>query len=91
MQRIRELRYGDFESESVAAESDLSRGYARWRLHSRGASTRLDIDFRFAIDGYAWVPSFIGRFVVASALKQDARALIRGIEKAILLRSKRSK
>jgi hypothetical protein len=90
LQLIRELSYGDFESESVAAESDLTRGYARWRLQSRGASTRLDIDFRFAMESYAWVPAFISRFVAATALEEDAQALIDGIERAVLLRGKRS-
>jgi len=82
LQRIRELGYGEFESNSVAEESDLSRGYARWRLTDRGGATRLDIDFSFAMDSYAWVPSFVSRFVAGAALKSDAEELIRGIEGA---------
>jgi hypothetical protein len=91
LQLIRELSYGDFVSDSVPAESDLARGYARWRLRDQGPSTRLDIDFRFAMDSYAWVPSFISRFVVASALESDAKALIDGIERAVLVRELGSK
>jgi hypothetical protein len=90
LQLIRELNHGEFESDSVAAESDLARGYARWRLQDQGATTRLDIDFSFAMDSYAWVPSFIGRFVAASALKEDAEELIDGIERTALLRDTRS-
>jgi len=82
VQLIRERTYGDFESDSVAAESDLSRGHARWRLESEGAATRLVIDFRFAMDSYAWVPSFVTHFVARSVLKEDAEALINGIEQA---------
>lgn len=81
VQLIRALGYGDFESNSVAEESDLSRGYARWRLSDRGAVTGLDIDFRFAMNTYSWVPSFVSRFVARSALKADARELIAGIER----------
>jgi hypothetical protein len=81
VQLIRALGYGDFESNSVAEESDLSRGYARWRLHDRGAVTELDIDFKFAMDSYSWVPSFVTRFVARSALKADARELVEGIER----------
>jgi len=90
LQLIRELGHGDFESDSVAAESDLTRGYARWHLQDEGTSTRLDIDFRFAMRSYAWVPSFISRFVAASALAEDAKALIDGIERAVSLRRKLS-
>ena len=82
VQRIRERGYGDFESQSVAAESDLSRGYARWRLEDLGGATRLDIDFSFAMESDAWVPSFISRFVARTALEEDAETLIDGIERA---------
>ena len=89
LQLIREVSYGDFESNSLAAESDLTRGYARWHLQNRGDATRLDIDFRFAMESYTWIPSFISRFVVASALRSDAKALIEGIERTALLRDVR--
>ena len=85
VQLIRERGYGDFESDSVAAGSDLSRGYARWRLRNRGSATRLDIDFSFAMDSYAWVPSFVSRYVARSALKEDAETLIDGIERTVRL------
>ena len=83
VQLIRELGYGDFESESVSGESDLSYGYARWRLHNRGDNTGLNIDFIFAMDSYSWIPSFLTRFIARSALKEDAAVLIRGIERAV--------
>ena len=89
VQLISEPGYGDFESYSVAAESDLSRGYARWRLHDRGDATRLDIDFEFAMDSYSWVPSLVSRIVVRSALKGDAEKLIEGIEHVVRLRDGR--
>lgn len=82
VQLIREQGYGDFESESVAAESDLSRGHARWRLGDEGGVTRLDIEFRFALESYDWVPPALSRLVIRSALEADARALIDGIERA---------
>jgi hypothetical protein len=89
VQIIRERGYGEFESESVAAESDLARGYARWRLNAEGAATRLDIDFQFAMDSYAWVPGFVTRFVARSALRADAEALLDGIEQAASRRKTR--
>lgn len=82
VQLIRELGHGDFESRSVAAESDLSRGYARWRLHDRGRETDLEIDFSFAMESYSWLPSFVTRFVANAALKSDSQELIEGIERA---------
>ncbi|MCG6863368.1 MAG: hypothetical protein LJE70_19205 [Chromatiaceae bacterium] len=86
LQLIRELSYGVFESHSVAEESDLSRGYARWRLRDRQGATELEIDFSFAMDSYAWVPAFLSRFVARSALRADAGALIAGIERTVRLR-----
>jgi hypothetical protein len=86
VQLIREIAQGAFESESVAAESDLSRGYARWVLSEQGSATRLDIDFRFAMGSYGWVPSVVTRLIARSALKEDAQALIEGIERAVHLR-----
>jgi len=83
VQLIRERAYGDFESESVAAESDVSRGHARWRLSDADTATRLDIEFRFALDSYDWVPSFLSRLAIRSALEADALALIQGIERAV--------
>ena len=90
LQLIKELGYGDFESHSVADESDLSRGYARWRLHDLGEATRLDIDFRFAMESYSWVPSFMSRYVVRSALQADTGALIEDIELAVRQRERGS-
>lgn len=83
VQRIRERGYGDFESHSVAAESDLSRGYARWHLEDLGDTTRLDIDFSFAMDSDAWVPSFVSRYIARAALEEDAEKLLDGIEQAV--------
>lgn len=87
LQLIRELDAGVFESHSVAAESDLSRGYAQWRLRDQGEATRLEIDFRFAMESYAWAPAFLSRFVVRSVLEADARALISGIERTVRLQT----
>ncbi len=87
VQLIREQGYGEFESESVAAESDLSRGHARWRLGDEGGVTRLDIEFRFALQSYDWVPPALSRLVIRSALEADARALIAGIERAAVPRT----
>jgi hypothetical protein len=83
VQLIRELAHGAFASESVAAESDLSRGHARWVLSEQGPATRLDIDFRFAMDSHGWVPPVVTRLIARSALKGDAQALIEGIERAV--------
>lgn len=83
LQLIRERGYGEFESRSIPEESDLSRGYARWRLSKLGESTRLEIHFSFAMDSYSWVPSFVSRFVAGVALKADAEELIAGIERAV--------
>lgn len=90
VQLIREPAYGVFESDSVAAESDLSRGYARWRLQDQGAVTTLDIDFRFALTSKAWVPSVVSRFVASVALREDTEALIEGIERAVQRRQAQS-
>lgn len=81
VQLIRALGSSDFESHSVAAESDLSRGYARWRLHEQSGATDLEIDFSFAMDSDSWLPSFVTRFVARAALKSDAQELIMGIER----------
>jgi hypothetical protein len=81
-QRIRELSHGDFESHSVPEESDLAFGYARWRLTDEGSRSRLDIDFRFAMRSYAWVPAWVTRAVARSVLKADAAELAQGIERA---------
>lgn len=90
LQHIRELGYGHFESQSVPEQSDLSRGYARWRLRDQEELTRLDIDFRFAMDSYSWVPSFVSRLVARSALRADAEELIAGIERAVALQDGRA-
>jgi hypothetical protein len=87
VQLIRERGYGDFESVTVPAESDLTYGRARWHLTDEGARTGLSIDFTFALDVHTWLPRFVGRLVVRSVLRADAQALIAGIE-AVAHRSK---
>lgn len=82
VQLIRELAQGDFESNSVTEESDLSFGYARWRLFGEGDQTRLGIDFRFSMDSHSWLPSFVTRMVARSALRSDTLELVKGIEDA---------
>ncbi|MGA7981047.1 MAG: SRPBCC family protein [Chromatiaceae bacterium] len=81
VQLIREVGYGDFESTSVPAESDLSYGYARWRLSDQGPRTGLSIDFTFAIDTHSWLPAFVGRLVARAVLRSDTVELIKGIER----------
>jgi hypothetical protein len=83
VQLIRELGQGTFESDSVPEESDLSYGHARWRLFDEGGDTRLDIDFRFAMESYSWVPSWVSRAVAGSVLKADAAELVQGIERTV--------
>lgn len=90
VQLIRELGYGDFESDSVPEESDLSDGHARWRLFADGGRTRLDIDFRFVMSTYSWVPAWVNRVVARSVLEADAAELIQGIEQAARRREGRS-
>jgi hypothetical protein len=86
VQLIRELGAGDFASESVPEESDLSRGRARWRLVGEDGHTRLDIDFAFAfaMGSTSWVPGWVSRSIARSVLKADAAELAQGIERAAL-------
>jgi hypothetical protein len=86
LQHIREINHGEFESHSVPEESDLAFGHARWRLSEEGEGSRLDIDFRFAMNSYDWAPSWVTRVVARSVLKADAAALVQGIERAVRLR-----
>jgi len=81
LQLIRELGYGDFESDTVPEESDLSYGHARWRLFDEREDTRLEIDFSFAMDSYSWLPSWVTRALARSVLRADAAELIQGIER----------
>jgi hypothetical protein len=81
LQLIRELARGDFESTSDPEESDLAYGHARWRLFDQGGTTRLEIDFRFAMYTYSWVPSWVTNAVAGSVLKADAAELVQGIER----------
>lgn len=86
VQLIRQIGDGDFESNSIPEESNLSYGYARWRLFAEDTRTRLDIDFNFAMDSYSWVPPWVSLVVARSVLKADAAALIQGIERVVRAR-----
>jgi hypothetical protein len=81
VQLIRERSYGEFESVTVPAQSDLTYGRARWRLTDEGTRTGLSIDFTFALPAHIWLPRFVGRLIVRSVLWADAEELITGIER----------
>jgi hypothetical protein len=77
--RMRAIRPGVLEADSVPELSNFSFGFTRWRLSSEPMGTRLELtsELRPAF----WVPPLLGPYLVKRGLMSTARDALRGLER----------
>lgn len=79
LQRVQQLGFGELLAEIDPAGSDFRYGLAHWWLTPGEGTTGLR--FEAELEPKFWVPPLLGPWLIARALKSEARASVANLER----------